>query len=555
MLKRYPHLGEVARRTTRSVAERRQGFDAIIVGGGATGGLAAQILTEAGMDVLVLDAGWNEPLLRAPLQRASAAMIERLANPGALQSLPAPLIYKGRQVLKAIGRRRQPVQTQCYAWERRPDAFVDDVDNPYETPDDAPFVWLRTRQPGGRLYVPGHGRQYFRFGAAEFRPADNASPRWPLGPNELDPWYEDVERRLEISGAADGIGHIPDSQIAHKLCFEPAEALMAAKIESAWSGARAVSGRYAEPLGGLGKAAQSTRLWCRRGAIATRVLTDRDGRACGVRWHDRAARDTLEARAPVVFLCASALETTRLLMLSETVRAPDGIGYRSGALGRYLMDHLLVKAEGQGPALAGDPSPAPDGRCLFLPRFDEAFEPGLRGQRGYGVQLYQTPGVAQRSWFTAVAFGEMLPRAQNRISLDRRKRDAWGIPTLRIECRHSPEEIEMGRAMSRALKALAELAGATLTSCHDRPAPPGTAAHECGTARMGSDPAESVLNPVNECWDVPGLFVTDASALPSQGAQNPTLTLLALTARACDNVLDRAGEAFPAAERELATVT
>jgi choline dehydrogenase-like flavoprotein len=173
---------------------------------------------------------------------------------------------------------------------------------------------------------------------------------------------------------------------------------------------------------------------------------------------------------------------------------------------------------------------------VYLPRFDLRAG-GSEGGRGYGVQLYRWSIGEGRSYAKAVAFAEMTPRAENRVTLDPHRRDAWGGPALRIDCRHSEAERALALDQHRALVEIGEALGVRWQALTSVAAPPGTAIHECGTARMGDSPETSVLDPYCQCWDAEGLYVTDASAFPSQGAQNPTLTILALTARACDHAV------------------
>jgi choline dehydrogenase-like flavoprotein len=172
---------------------------------------------------------------------------------------------------------------------------------------------------------------------------------------------------------------------------------------------------------------------------------------------------------------------------------------------------------------------------MFLPRFDAREGGPLEGTRGFGVQVYLTPQPTGDVRLYAECYAEMLPRSENRVSLDASLRDKWGIPSLRIDCTLGPDELARVPEQRRALRELAEVAGASLSSLEVVPTPPGSAIHEVGTARMGTSPTVSVLDPHNECWDAPGLVVTDGAAFPSQGFQNPTLTILALTARACDH--------------------
>ncbi len=190
------------------------------------------------------------------------------------------------------------------------------------------------------------------------------------------------------------------------------------------------------------------------------------------------------------------------------------------------MDHVLVSGQGVGGMLPGEPVQGVPGRCVYLPRFDLR-EGAMAGRgRGYGVQIYRWSIGQGISYFNAVAFAEMAPRMENRVVLDQRRKDAWGLPVLRIACQFNDAEIRLAKDQSAALRELADLLKVKFNQLNERPAPPGAAIHECGTARMGERPTDSVLDPHNQCWDASGLYVTDASAFPSQGAQNPTLTAL-----------------------------
>jgi choline dehydrogenase-like flavoprotein len=334
----------------------------------------------------------------------------------------------------------------------------------------------------------------------------------------------------------DNVPWLPDSELSYVLDPAPAEAALQAAIAARWPGARAVLGRFAPPFDALEAAALTRRLLIRTGAIAREIEVDRSGHVRGVVWIDQRNRSEERARAPLVFVCASALESTRLLLLSRSARSPDGLGATSGALGRYLMDHIQVIARGRGPPLPQGAA-SRQGNCLYLPRFDARELPKPPPGRGFGVQLYQTPARGQRSYFNAASFAEMLPQPENRVTLDPERRDAWGIPVLRIDCAHRDRELMRAREQIAALRELAKVVGVTFTEIDDAPGPPGIAIHESGTARMGSDPASSVLDPHNQCWEAQGLYVTDGACFPSQGSQNPTLTILALTARACDHAM------------------
>lgn len=517
--------------TTLEATQATGSIDAIVVGSGAAGGLAALLLTEAGLRVLVLEAGPSRG--QGSFSRWLTTNASRLLTGRPLDLLPRPLDSMRKGLLRTVGRWRQPIQIRCDQWSRAPEAFVDDLDCPYVTPPDCPFVWVRARGLGGRMLVPDHGWQYYRLGPDDIAPIDGLSPAWPVKVDELNHWYAVVERRLRLAGERDGLPWLPDSELSYSL--EPTENQRALQlaIKARWPDARAVVGRFALPLDGLGAAAMTGRLLCRQGAIAREILVDASGRAHGIVWIDQQSGRTERAYAPLIFVCASSLESTRLLLLSRAAQGRHGLGAASGVLGCYLMDHIKLIARGLAARLA----PGADrqlGRCLYLPRFDARALSEPQG-RGFSVQVYQS-SLSLRSVFFAVSFGEMTPRKENRVMLDPRLKDAWNIPILRIECRYNRPELRRASQQATALRELAETARVRFASV-SAPAPPGSACHECGTARMGTDPGDSVLDPYNECWDARGLYVTDAASFPSQGAANPTLTILALTARACEHAI------------------
>ncbi len=535
-------LDAAIRTATPDRIEDPRGFDAIVVGAGAAGGMASMCLTQSGLSVLVMDAGYRAPFWRAPLRRITSAVVRRVADPRLQAVLPPRIVALGRRGLQLAGKIRQPVQTRCFAWALAPESFVDDRDNPYLIEPGSRFDWFQVQQIGGRMIVPGHGRQYYRLGERDFAPADGLSPRWPLEPGELDPWYDRVEALLGMSGGGEQCPWIPDTRTTRMLAPSPAEADLIDRVTRRWPGARPILGRSAAPMDGLMAAAATGRLSCRSGAAVTRILVDAGGRTTGVAFHDRSTGRTGRARAPLVFLCAASLATTRILLNTDLPGKPGGIGAASDALGRYLMDHVVVSGEGSGGPLPDEPVDAEPGRCVYLPRFDLRDGAREAAGRGYGVQLYRWSTGRGSSYANAVSFAEMTPRADNRVVLDPRRRDAWGQRVLRIACRHNDAEIAMAADQSAGLRAIGEALDIRYVRLDERPAPPGTAIHECGTARMGTSPDTAVLDPYNQCWDAQGLYVTDASAFPSQGAQNPTLTILALTARACRHAVG----SFPA---------
>jgi choline dehydrogenase-like flavoprotein len=531
-----PALEGAIRAASLDRLQTRRAVDAVVVGAGAAGGMAALRLTQAGLRVLVLDAGWRTSFGETPLRAAALRTVSTLAGPGLWTGLPPRLAAMGLKGLKLIGKARQPVQSRCFAWALAPDAFADDRDHPYTVAPGTRFDWFRALQIGGRMTIPGHGRQYYRLSDRDLYPDDGLSPRWPLRRGELDPWYDLVEDLLGVTGGEEACAWVPPGRVARRLSPSPAEADAIERLGARWSGVPVVLGRSAPPLPAMDIAASTGRLLCRQGAIVREVEIDAAGRVSGVRWFDRDAGGPCSVAARIVFLCASALESTRILLNSSSLARPQGIGSRSGALGRNLMDHALVWGEGLGGPLPGEPVDLTPGRCLYLPRFDLRGG-GSEGGRGYGVQLYRWSLGKGRSYVKAISFAEMTPRADNRVTLDPRRRDAWGVPVPRIDCRHSEAERALAGDQREALARIGEVLGVRWHVLSGEVAPPGSAIHECGTARMGDSPEASVLDPNGQCWDAEGLYVTDGAAFPSQGAQNPTLTILALTARACDHAV------------------
>ncbi|HKX32270.1 MAG TPA: GMC oxidoreductase, partial [Blastocatellia bacterium] len=261
----------------------------------------------------------------------------------------------------------------------------------------------------------------------------------------------------------------------------------------------------------------------------------------------------------VIVLCASTLESTRILLNSKSRQYPDGLGNSSGVLGRYLMDHTSqISAVGLVPVLRGMEYDHSDGRAngVYLPRFRNIHDKHPNFIRGYGIQaqalmsygFYQAryrPGFGpefkklvrdtpREVSFWIGAYGEMLPRQENRVTIDPNKVDAWGIPVVHISSSHSDNELAMVKDALESIREMVDAAGYLTFSTSGTPAPPGFSIHEVGTARMGQDPKTSFLNQWNQSWDVKNLFVTDGSCFVSQGCQNPTLTMMAITARACD---------------------
>src|SRR5581483_6943684 len=285
--------------------------------------------------------------------------------------------------------------------------------------------------------------------------------------------------------------------------------------------------------------------------------------ARGVRIIDQVSKRDYEEYAKVVVLCASTLESTRILINTKTRQHPEGLGNSSGALGHYLMDHIYpLGVRGTAPQLRGQAYDYSDGRAngIYVPKFRNVFDKHPKFIRGYGMQgsvnmgynyarAKYIPGfgaefkrqareMPDEPNFFLGAWGEMLPRMENKVTIDPNKVDAWGIPVLHIDCTHSDNEMAMAEDAFECAKEMALAAGFRITGETTKPSPPGFCIHEVGTARMGGDKKTSVLNKWNQSWDVKNLFVTDGASFTSIGCANPTLTMMAITARACDYIVE-----------------
>src|SRR5262249_31499782 len=461
-------------------------------------------------------------------------------------------------------------------WATNPDFFVDDVDNPYTTPPDKPFRWIRTRRVGGRSLVWDAVTP--RFSDFDFKAAsrDGVGPDWPISHADLAPYYAELERFLGVHGSREGLPQIPDGEFRDPRPMTPAERIFKERVERSFADRKVIISRglfarrppdpgeaisrISSPATTLRAAEETGRLTLRAGAIVARVLVEADGaRATGVEFVNAESGKTEEARARLVVLCASTLESVRILLNSRSREHPGGIGASSGVLGRYLMDHSAGNVYFYLPRVpaTGGPYEPLGSDSSMIPRYQNLGEKREAYLRGFGlwggIQRLPVPSFLRRH--PEVAFGflcarsETLPHPDNRIEIDPHLRDRWGIPAARISCEWKEEDLTLARAARQAAREIVEAAGRVCAEAtalvytpgvtgHIRKmqkewtlSTPGMFVHEVGGARMGSDPRASVVDPTCRCWEVPNLLVTDGACWPTSGWQNPTLTEMAVTAR------------------------
>lgn len=521
-------------------------YDAIVVGSGAAGGWAAKELTEQGLDVLVLEAGRTVT---------------------AEQDFPLPPSSRGSLVSRLGGAfTGQSIQMRCPSYSAlTKHFFVNDRENPYLTPRGRPFNWFRGRQVGGRLHT--WGRVALRLSDWDFHAAsrDGQGVDWPLSYEELAPFYDRVEGFLGLYGQEDGVDVVPDGKFLGTTELTTHEEHFQRVVEAKFSERRVLAARIVRHDSGripltLRAALETGRLTLRSDAVVRSVLTDpTDGKAVGVSYVDRGTLQAEEVRAHLVVLCASTIETLRLLLNSTSPRHPQGLGNSSGKLGHYFMDHVLVGVGGPLPGKAAAPSVATEdpydfGRAtgVYVPRFRNVHERHAGFLRGFGVQ--GGFGRIDAYWYL-FAQGEMLPRRENRVTLSRHRRDAWGVPLAEISCAFGDNERAMAHDQNASMREMAAVAGFPVRvppsgkvleriafrfgrrRLLDRSGAfhPGAAIHEMGGAGMGDDSRRFVLNRYNQCWDAPNVVVSDGASFVSGCSQNITLTIMALTVRACEH--------------------
>ncbi|HZI21558.1 MAG TPA: GMC family oxidoreductase [Gemmatimonadales bacterium] len=557
-------------------------YDAIVVGSGITGGWAAKELTEKGLHTLMIERGRNVVHRK-----------DYITEHKPTWELP---LHDARLAVGTQGAAEYPIQARTGQFrESNKHFFMKDAKNPYI--EDKPFTWIQGDQVGGKSLI--WGRQVYRWSDLDFEAnlRDGHGVDWPIRYADIAPWYSYVERFIGVSGEKLGLPQLPDGEFQPPMEMNAGEKFVKAGIERTFPDRHVTIGRVAiltQPLNGrlpchycgpcergcsTGSyfstqastlpAAQATgRLTVLPNSVVHSVLYDANtNRVTGVRVVDTETRTTREYQARVVFLCASTLATTRILLNSTSPRFPTGLANSSGVLGHYLMDHhFLAGASGSIEGLLDHYYQGNRPNGIYIPRFRNLGDDASRrdyvrgfgyqggagrqgwgrgaGGRGLGVELKRRlhdPGT----WSMGMTgFGECLPRADNHVTLSD-KTDDFGLPQLTIHCTWGDNELAMRKDMAASAAEMLEAGGCKSVRTYDAyrggdqlGAEPGFAIHEMGTARMGRDPKTSVLNGYNQAHDVPNLFVTDGACMASSSCVNPSITYMALTARACDHAVE-----------------
>ncbi len=541
-------------------------FDAIVVGSGISGGWAAKELTEAGLRTLVLERGRN---------------VEHVKDYPTATLDPWQLPHGNRPTVKDL--EEYHVQKDLYIFgQDSKHFFVKDTEHPYNAVKD--FRWYRGYQVGGRSLL--WARHCFRWSDLDFEAnaREGVGIDWPIRYKDLEPWYDRVETFIGVSGENAGLPQLPDGKLLPPFEMNCIEQHFRDRVAAQYSDRRLIRSRAAvlsQPHNGRGRcmgrnlchrgcpygayfssnsstlpaAAATGRMTLRPNAIVHSLITDsQTGKARGVRVIDSETHATADFFARVIFLNASTLNTTAILLNSSSRQHPNGFANSSGILGHYLMDHhAAVGATAVHDGYSDKYYAGRRSTSVYIPRFRNVATAHPAFTRGFAYEVYSgrqgwldqsgatTMGVALKEtlttpgpwWIYMEAFGECLPRPENRVSLNHDKKDTWGMPTLDIDMAFGSNELAMRDDMEASAVEMLRTAGFQSVSGFKNEPHPGEVIHEMGTARMGRDPKTSILNAFNQCHDAPNVFVTDGACMVSTACQNPSLTYMALTARAC----------------------
>jgi choline dehydrogenase-like flavoprotein len=553
-------------------AEKKNTYDAIVVGTGISGGWAAKELTEKGLKTLVLERG---------------RMVKHPEYPTATKD-PWDFPYAGKATQEDL--KQQGVQART-GYTIRQDTkhwFVNDLENPYT--ETKRFDWMRGYHVGGRSIM--WGRQSYRWSQMDFEAnaKDGIAVDWPIRYADVAPWYDYVEKFIGVSGNIDNLPQLPDGKFLPPMELNCVELDLKGKVTSKYN--RAVTiGRTAHataplphspqrgtcqfrnlcsrgcPYGGYFSSVSSTlpaaektgNMTLRPNSIVHELIYDEQkGKATGVKVLDAESGEQVEYYAKVIFLCASTFGSTFIMMNSVSNRFQNGFGNDSGELGHNIMDHHL--SVGASASVEGFEDQYYFGRRangFYIPRYRNVGKDKRDYLRGFGYQ----GGASRQGWSSMVAelslgadlkeavakpgawqigmggFGEILPYHENKVTINKDKKDKYGLPTLNFDADLKENEMKMRVDMKNDAAEMLEAAGYKNVHTFDNKIGVGLGIHEMGTARMGKDPKTSVLNKFNQVHACKNVYVTDGSAMTSAACQNPSLTYMALTARAVDHAV------------------
>jgi choline dehydrogenase-like flavoprotein len=551
-------------------------FDAIVVGTGVSGGWAAKELTEKGLKTLVLDRG---------------PMVKHGDYPTAMKA-PWELPYADEPTREDVAHHLKHTRPSFYGiTQSTKHWFVDDIDNPYE--ETKPFDWFRGYHVGGRSLM--WGRQSYRFSAMDFEAngKEGVGVDWPIRYNDMAPWYDYVEHFIGVSGSTENLAQLPDGQFLKPMQLNCVEKDFQGKLDDKFN-RKLIIGRTAnlsEPLKhdkSPQRAQCQYRNLCMRGcpfgayfssnsstlpaaektgnmtivpnAIVYEVIYDNaKGKATGVRVLDAETGHQTEYFARVIFLNASTFGTTHILLNSVSSRFPNGFGNDSGEVGHNIMDHIF--GNGARALVEGHEDRYYSGRRpngFYIPRYRNVGTDKRNYLRGFGYQggasrsdwtrLVNAPVLGEDLkhaaekpgpwWVSMMGFGEMLPNHKNMVTLDRNHKDKYGLPVLNFDAAHRENETLMTKEIISDAMEMLSASGYRDVSSFTMQANVGAGIHEMGTARMGRDPKTSVLNEWNQMHACKNVFITDGSAMTSSACQNPSLTYMALTARAASHAVE-----------------
>lgn len=554
-------------------AKKNMTYDAIVIGSGMSGGWAAKELCEAGLKTLVLERG---------------RIVQHLKDYPNIDKESWDWELRGGITPAEKKKHYKAIRTN-WIGEGNKDFYANDEENPYT--EIKPFMWLRAHQMGGRSQL--WGRQTYRWSDLDFEAnaKEGIAIDWPIRYKDIEPWYSYVEKYIGISGQALGLPQLPDSHFLPPMELNCVEKDVKARIEKNFPGRNLTIGRVAHltvPHNGRGQcqsrnkcgmgcpfsaffsstsvtlpAANATgNMTIRPWSIAHSIIYDEQkGKATGVKVIDAESGEMVEYFARIIFCNASTLSSTRILLNSTSSRFPNGMGNDSGELGHNLMDHTYrVGAMGvfEGHEDKYYKGRRPNG--IYIPRYwnineetkSDKFVRGFGYQGGayragwgrggnmddFGADFKQSLINDPGPWnFFITGFAECLPYHENQVTLDTDSLDKWGQPTLAIDCEWKENELALNKQIQEDAVEMLEKSGLKDIIGFDNKHEPGFGIHEMGTARMGKDPKTSVLNAHNQVHGCENVFITDGACMTSNSCVNPSLTYMALTARAANHAI------------------